>query len=69
MSRFLITYGPDPKVYCPDCHGEARMAQHFPHSPRPADFKAVERVHVCGPGPWDVAGDLEPEDVSIGAVP
>lgn len=55
MRGFLVTYGPDPRVWCELCRGVARMAEYFPHLPRPADFKRVERWHVCGPGPWDLA--------------
>jgi hypothetical protein len=55
MNDFVITYGPQPRVWCPACHNDTPLATGIAGTLRPGDVDDVQRSHVCHPpeSPWN----------------
>lgn len=58
--NFVVTYGPQPKVWCRTCRRDTTLAAGCDGTLRPGDVEQAQRRHLCGPppSPWDVALDI-----------
>lgn len=65
--NFVVTYGPQPKIWCRTCRHDTPLVG-GDGTLRPSDVEQTQAAHLCGPAPspWETGQDSPEAFITAG---